>query len=143
MKKFLLSSSVRSPYTFANVRCNRFSSTNGNRATPKTNVNNSETVSHIVDMFNTWEKCPYLEFYWSAFSHIRTEYGELLRKSSYSLQMQENTDQENSKYAPFLLNVSHLKIFITFFEPISGKCSHSISTENNRKILVFRCIQGL
>ena len=23
------------------------------------------------------EKCPYLEFFWSVFSHIRTEYGEI------------------------------------------------------------------
>ena len=55
-KNSLLSSSVRSPYTFANVRCNRFSSTNGNNATPKTNINNSETDYHIVDMVNTVRK---------------------------------------------------------------------------------------
>ena len=32
-------------------------------------------------------------FFWSVFSCIRTEYGELLHKSTYSFQIQENTDQ--------------------------------------------------
>ena len=46
----------------------------------------------------TWhEKCPYSEFFWSVFSRIRTEYGDLFRKSPYSVQMLENTGQENSK----------------------------------------------
>ena len=31
-------------------------------------------------------------FFWSVFSHIRTEYGEILRISPYSAQMQENTN---------------------------------------------------
>ena len=33
-------------------------------------------------------------FYWSAFSRIRTEYGDLRSKYPYSVQMRENTDQE-------------------------------------------------
>ena len=33
-------------------------------------------------------------FFWSAFSRIRTEYGEILRISPYSVRMQENTDQK-------------------------------------------------
>ena len=33
-------------------------------------------------------------FYWSAFSRIRTEYGDLRSKYSYSVQMRENTDQK-------------------------------------------------
>ena len=28
------------------------------------------------------EKCPYSEFFWSVFSRIRTEYGEILRTLS-------------------------------------------------------------
>ena len=31
------------------------------------------------------EKCQYLEFFWSVFSRIRTEYGEILRISPYSV----------------------------------------------------------
>ena len=41
------------------------------------------------------EKCPNTEFFWSLFSHIRTEYGELLSISPYSVRMRENTDQKN------------------------------------------------
>ena len=48
------------------------------------------------------EKCPNAEFFWSAFSRVWTEYGNLLRKSLYSVQMQENTDQKNSVFGQFL-----------------------------------------
>ena len=41
------------------------------------------------------EKCPYSELFWSLFSRIRTEYGEILRISPYSARMPENTDQKN------------------------------------------------
>ena len=33
-------------------------------------------------------------FLWSVFSCIRAEYGDLLRKSPYSVRIQENTDQK-------------------------------------------------
>ena len=46
-------------------------------------------------------KCPYSEFFWSVFSRIRTEYGEIRSVSPYSVQMRENTDQKNSKYGYF------------------------------------------
>ena len=48
------------------------------------------------------EKRPYSELFWSAFSRIWTEYGEVLRISPYSVQMRENADQINSKYGPLL-----------------------------------------
>ena len=47
------------------------------------------------------EKCPLSEFFWSVFSHIRTEYRDILRISQYAVQMRENTDQKNSKYGHF------------------------------------------
>ena len=37
------------------------------------------------------EKCPITEFFWSVFSRIRTEYGDLRSKF---VQMRENTDQK-------------------------------------------------
>ena len=43
----------------------------------------------------------YSEFFWSVFSCIRTEYGEILRISPYSLGMQENKDQKISEYRHF------------------------------------------
>ena len=51
------------------------------------------------------EKCPYSELFWSLFSHIRTEYEEMLRISPYSVRMQEYTDQNNSEYGHFLRSV--------------------------------------
>ena len=39
------------------------------------------------------KKCPYSELFWSAFSGIRTEYGEIRNIFPYSVWMRENTDQ--------------------------------------------------
>ena len=44
------------------------------------------------------EKCPYSELFWSLFSRIRTEYGEIRSISPYSARMWENTDQNKSEY---------------------------------------------
>ena len=48
------------------------------------------------------KKCPYLEFFQSVFSLIRTEYGDLFLKSLNSVRMMENTDQRNSEHGHFL-----------------------------------------
>ena len=64
-------------------------------------------MEHIPQFF-FWhtlrEKCPYLELLLCAFSLIQTEYGERLRISPYSTQIQENTDQKNSENGHFLSN---------------------------------------
>ena len=41
-----------------------------------------------------WKVSKYGVFFWSVFSRIRTEYGELWKKSPYSVQIRENTDQK-------------------------------------------------
>ena len=64
------------------------------------------------------EKCPHLELFWSAFSRIWTEYGEILpispylsifslnaRISPYSVRTSGNADQNNSEYEHFLHRV--------------------------------------
>ena len=38
------------------------------------------------------EKCSYSELFWSAFSRVCTEYGEILRISPYLVRIQEYTD---------------------------------------------------
>ena len=55
------------------------------------------------------KKCPYSVLFWSVLSRIRTEYGEILRSSTYLVRMRENTDQNNSKYRHFSCSV-HLLI---------------------------------
>ena len=50
----------------------------------------------------------YSEFFWSVFSHIRTEYGEIRSISAYLARMQENTEQKNSKDGFFSCSVNFL-----------------------------------
>ena len=47
------------------------------------------------------ENSPYLELFWSAFSHICFEYGEIRSISPYLVWMRENMDQKNSEYGHF------------------------------------------
>ena len=47
------------------------------------------------------KKFPYSELFWSVYSRIRTEYGEIRSISSYSVRMWENKDQNNSEYGHF------------------------------------------
>ena len=51
--------------------------------------------------------CPYSELFWSVFSRIPTEYGEILLISPYSVRMRRNTDQNNSEHGHFLRSVVH------------------------------------
>ena len=59
-------------------------------------------VSRPVQLSTLREKCPYSEFFWSVFFHIRTEYGEIFHISSYSIWVRENAEQKSSEYGPFL-----------------------------------------
>ena len=76
----------------------------------KGRVNNSSSARHpwffSFHILTLRKKCPYLEFFWPVFSHIRTEYGYLLWKCPYPTEMQENTDQKNSDYGHVLPSVS-------------------------------------
>ena len=49
----------------------------------------------ILYFYALRKNCPYSEFFWSIFSRISTEYGHLPSKSSNSVQMPENTEQNN------------------------------------------------
>ena len=51
-----------------------------------------------------------LSFFWSTFSRIQTEYGEILRISPYSVRMRENADQKNSEYGHFSCSVTVIKL---------------------------------
>ena len=57
------------------------------------------------------QKCPYSELFWSAFSCIRTEYGEMLHISPYSVRIRENVDQNNSEYKHFLRSALFLLLY--------------------------------
>ena len=53
------------------------------------NNNNNNNISQSLFVFGV---------FWPVFSHIRTEYGDLLRKSQYSVWIQENVDQKIFEY---------------------------------------------
>ena len=61
----------------------------------------SDNVALYVISYKLCGKCPYLEFFWSVFSCIRTEYGDIRSESRYSVRMQGNTVQENTEYGHF------------------------------------------
>ena len=50
-------------------------------------------VLMISKCFGLREKCPYSDLFWTAFSSIRTAYGEIFRIFPYSVRMRENTGQ--------------------------------------------------
>ena len=67
------------------------------------NINNIKLSSPIGITVTITEskKCPYSEFFWSAFSRIQTAYGEIFPIFPYSVRMRKNTDQKNSQYGHF------------------------------------------
>ena len=63
--------------------------------------------TNSIDVQTLLEKCPYSELFWSAFSRIGTECGEIPRISQYSVQMRENADQNNYEYGHFFCAVQY------------------------------------
>ena len=60
--------------------------------------------------------CKYLEFFWSVFSLILTEYGKIGSISLYSVRMRENTDQKNSEYGHFSCNANKKEMVYGYIE---------------------------
>ena len=96
-----------------------------------------------------WETvCPYLQFFWSVFSRIRTEYGEILRIFPYAVRMRENTDQNNYKYRHFLRSDSLSKTLvvesISKFEHLQfGKFSQLSTLMNSVQIYKRYCTNNM
>ena len=57
------------------------------------------------------EKCFNLEFFWSVFSRIRTEYGNLQSNSPYLVRIWENKYQKNSEFGYFSGSQNHAEFF--------------------------------
>ena len=73
------------------------------------------TWRNHCSLFLTYEapllkQCLYEELFWSPFSHIWTEYGEIRSISPYSVRMRENGDQDNSSYEHFLSSALQKRI---------------------------------
>ena len=68
----------------------------------KSDLSNEKFVTFVnVNLRALRERCPHSKLFWSVFSGIRTEYGEI-RISPYYVRMLENMDQNNSEYGHFL-----------------------------------------
>ena len=85
----------------------------------------SESYPLTIDCKNIFSRhrgklCENFELFWSAFSRIRTEYGEILCISPCLVRMWENADQNNSKYGQCLCSGR-----FQYFEMIPVKLSNS------------------
>ena len=70
------------------------------------------------------ETFPYSKSFWSVFSPIWTEYGEILHISPYSVRMRENTDHRNFEYGHTLRSVYFDVLFVYSIEyTVSNKVS--------------------
>ena len=112
-KSWTLKCFIKQPTCFKNPEnpsCIRLLLTNGTRI-----FRNSYVTAIMVSDFqmmavsvmklhyrNTaWKVFKYRVFFWSVFSFIRTEYGNLRSKSPYSVRIQENTDQKKLRIWTF------------------------------------------
>ena len=64
----------------------------------------SDRAIHCVKCVQTWS------FFWSVFSRIPTDYGEIRSISPYSVQIRENTDQKKLRIWTFLTQRLKIKI---------------------------------
>ena len=62
------------------------------------------------------KKYPHSELFWSAFSRIQTEYGEIQSISPHLVQMRENGDQNNSEYGNCLSSVGYIRFLPGFVQ---------------------------
>ena len=72
--------------------------------------------------------------FWSVFSCIRTEYGVFLRKSPYSVQIQENTDQQKLHIWTFfslklLSHLNKLKSWHNSNNTVDSMCTCAVSNQ--------------
>ena len=84
----------------------------------------------VVEWVSLCGRCPYLKFFWSVFSRIQAEYGEMRNISPYSVQMRENTNQKNSEYGHFSCSV------FFFFKMVSMEME-SLAVWTKRKHFAF------
>ena len=74
-------------------------------------------------------------FFWSVFSGIRTEYGEIRSISPYSVQMRENADMNNSDFRYLL----HSENYALRFLKITVTQTCNILLIFHLEFLVYQC----
>ena len=92
------------------------------------------------------EKCPYSELFWSVFSRIWTEYGEIRSISLYSVRTRKNTNQNHPEYGPFLCSGSFRSFLDKIIFSLSLRQIFAIHHQEilnllkKRKNIVIKCI---
>ena len=81
------------------------------------------------------KKCPNSELFWSAFSRIRTEYGEIRIISPYSVRMRENAVLNNSEYRHFFRSDYSQNISMTFLVRTLSNIYNELLCMNNWQFL--------
>ena len=90
---------------------------------------------YIFDIWHCVKSVQIRSFFWSVFSRILTEYGEILRISACSVRMQENTDQKNYVFGHISHSATFHKIEIWLLVVLVMKLLISLYWE----ALVWRC----
>ena len=89
------------------------------------------------------KKSPCSELFWFVSPRIRTEYGQLRSISTYSIQMRENTNQNNSEYGQFLPSVcnlwhKYLENFVMSIQALKWMSGPSLRLKiESWKVLIF------
>ena len=96
-----------------------------------------KTVRHYV------KSVQIQNYFWSVFSHIRTEYGEILRMSPYSVRMRENLGRMQTRITPntdtfyAVSYISYRDSSTTLVEAVFKQQKHYLT----RKMLLVICIE--
>ena len=92
----------------------------------------SGQLSNISYVTNCAKSVQIRSYFWSVFSCIRTEYGNLLRKSPYSVRMQGNTDQKKLRIWTLFTQWQFLWLII-----FANALHHSCLTRSNYASATF------
>ena len=92
-------------------------------------------IPHIpsISVFPTYpalcEMCPNTEFFWSVFSCIRTEYGEIRNIFPYPLRMRQNTDQKKLRIWTLF---THAVYYTLFDGSKKSELGYNLTTSSNK-----------
>ena len=94
----------------------------GNFSVTKQSLQKQKVTTNFP-LLSLHEKCSYLEFFWSVFSRIRTEYGDSLSNSPYTVKLRKNIDHKNFEqgqfYAVYLPKMFPMKYSLCLSRPYS------------------------
>ena len=82
----------------------------------------------LQDNWSVYERCLYMEFFWSVFSWIWIQYWYIIHISPYSVRIRENTEQKNYENRHFSRKWYDMYISITSIRSTSGYCGYIVAS---------------